>query len=132
MNSKKFLLLLSIALVIIYIFPLALGFISLKGVLYLSFPIISFIIFPRAFFNKQTFWILISVFFWIVLLLIRNDMQQLLWLQTFIFSWLNCLALSNLFIYKLNVLNLNIFGKTIFWIVLFSIFLSIPIVYNNQ
>lgn len=131
MNSKKLLLILSIVLVIFYIFPLALGYIPLKGVLFLSFPFIAFILYPKAFLNKQTFWLISGIIIWVVLLQIRNDNQLLRWFQSILFAWLNCLALSNIFIHKPDFSIISIFNKFIWWILLISISLSISIMYND-
>lgn len=131
MNSKKLLLILSIVLVIFYIFPLALGYIPLKGVLYLSFPFISFILYPKAFLNKQTFWLIVGIIIWTSLFYFRRDTQNLSWIQSTIFSWLNCLALSNIFLYKPNSNYISKFSKIIWGIIIISIILSLPIVYND-
>lgn len=131
MTSKKLLLIISLILAIFYIFPPATGYIPYKGALFLSFPFIAFILYPKAFLNKQTFWLITGIVIWGVMLLARNDIQRLSWFQSVIFSWLNCLALSNMFLHKPDAFNLSFFSKTLWWIVLLSIFLSLPLVYKD-
>jgi len=81
MSRKKLLLTLSTLLVLIYFFPLALGYMPYKLVLATVFPVIAFMQYPQAFYNKHTFWLIIGIFMWSGLLIIHGNYERLNWFQ---------------------------------------------------
>jgi hypothetical protein len=127
MSRNKILLILSTLLVILYFFPLALGYIPLKGVLYIGFPFIAFILYPQAFYNKQTFWLVVGIVIWSALLLLRGDSERFSWFQKVYLYWLNALSLHNLYVFKQNTKILKKHIPVIFVFILVSLLMSLPI-----
>lgn len=131
MISKKLLLIITIVLVILYIFPPAIGYIPAKGVLYLGFPLIAFILSPRSFYNKQTFWYISGLIIWTSLFLIHNNYERLNWFVSIFSAWFNCLAMSNILLEDPNSIVIKRFSKISWYIILLSILLTFPMVYND-